>query len=220
MPRSVLRHARFQWAVADGTVVELRNVRIPVGHLKDYAPPEPIADGEGWPGIESGLAVFLAFLFEILDMSSPVPIGAVGDIDFNTNGVGAVSNIDAYLETAQSGELRDVMLPFMNGRATGMHKQVRYWSVRDTNEAAYSALAQLAGEVVVPNLYRRALTKQAYSWLSLVLALAAVLAYALAYSFNAGGDASKGFLEVALVLVVLFVIGSETFTHRYWKRDK
>ena len=51
----------------------------------------------------------------------------------------------------------------------------------------------MAGEVVVPNLYRRALTKQAYSWLSLILALAAVLAYALATSFNVGGDARRVF---------------------------
>src|ERR1039458_6909654 len=88
-----------------------------------------------------------------------------------------------YLETAQSGELRDLVLPFMNGKTSGMHNQVRYWSVRDTNEAAYSALTHMAGEVVVPNLYHRALTKQAYSWFSLLFALAAVLAYALAYSF-------------------------------------
>jgi hypothetical protein len=162
----------------------------------------------------------LAFLFEILGISSPDPLGAVGDIDFNTNAIGAVSGIDAYLEAAQSGELRDLMVPFMNGKTSGMHNQVRYWSVRDTNEAAYSALTHMAGEVVVPNLHRRALTKQAYSWLSLILAFAAVLAYALAYSFNAGGDAPKGFLEVVLVIVVLFVVGSETFTHRYWKRDK
>ena len=120
----------------------------------------------------------------------------------------------------QTGEMQDLMLPFLNGKTSGMHNQVRYWSVRDTNEAAYSALAQLAGEVVVPNLYRRALTKQAYSWLSLTLALAAVLAYALSYSFNAGGDAPKRFLVVVLVLVVLFVIGSQTCTHRYWKRDR
>ena len=110
-------------------------------------------------------------------------------------------------------------MPFMNGKTSGMHNQVRYWSVRDTNEAAYSALTHLAGEVVIPNLYRRALTKQAYSWLSLILALAAVLAYALAVSFNTGGDAPKGFLEIVLSLVVLFIIGSETCTHRYWKRD-
>jgi hypothetical protein len=220
VPTTVLRHARFQWAITDGTVVELRNVRIPVGHLEDYEPPATISDGEGWPGVECGLAIFLAFLFEILRISSPVPLGAVGDINFNTNAIGAVSDIDAYLERAQSGELRDLMLPFMNGKTTGMHNQVRYWSVRDTNEAAYSALAYMAGEVVVPNLYRRALTKQAYSWLSLILALAAVLAYALATSFNAGGDAPKGFLELVLLLVVLFVIGSETCTRRYWKRDR
>lgn len=220
VPTTVLRHARFQWAITDGTVVELRNVRIPVGHLEDYEPPPTISDGEGWPGAESGLAIFLAFLFEILGIASPVPLGAIGDVNFNTNAIGAVSDIDVYLERAQSGGLRDLMLPFMNGKTTGMHNQVRYWSVRDTNEAAYSALAYLAGEVVVPNLYRRALTKQAYSWASLILALAGVLAYALAVSSNVGGDAPRGFLEVVLLLVVLFVIGSETCTHRYWKRDR
>ena len=220
VPTSVLRHARFQWAITDGTVIELRNVRLPVGHLVDYEIRATISDGEGWPGAESGLAIFLAFLFELLGISSPVPLGAVGEINFNTNAIGAVSNIDAYLEVVQTGELQDLMLPFMNGKTSGMHNQVRYWSVRDTNEAAYSALTHLTGEVVVPNLYRRALTKQAYSWLSLILALAAVLAYALAVSFNAGGDAPKGFLEIVLTLVALFVIGSETCTHRYWKRDR
>ena len=219
VPTSVLRHARFQWAITDGTVVELRNVRLPVGHLEDYEIPATISEGEGWPGAESGLAIFLAFLFELLGISSAVPLGAVGNINFNTNAIGAVSDIDSYLEAAQTGELQDLMLPFMNGKTSGMHNQVRYWSVRDTNEAAYSALTHLAGEVVIPNLYRRALTKQAYSWLSLILALAAVLAYALAVSFNTGGDAPKGFLEIVLSLVVLFIIGSETCTHRYWKRD-
>ena len=78
----------------------------------------------------------------------------------------------------------------------------------------------MAGEVVVPNLYRRALTKQAYSWLSLILALAAVLAYALAVSFNTRGDGPAEFLKVVFVIVVLFLVGSEICTHRYWRRDR
>lgn len=220
VPTTVLRHAKFQWAITRGSVVELRNVRLPVGHLEDYELPPEVSSGEGWPGAESGLAIFLAYLFEILGISSPEPLGGVGDHNFNTNAIGAVSDIDAYLEAAQSGTVSDLVLPFMNGKTSGMHNQVRYWSVRDTNEAAYSALTHMAGETIVPNLYRRAMTKQAYSWFSLLFALAAVLAYALAYSFNDGGDAPKGFLEIVLVLVVLFLIGSETCTHRYWRRDR
>ena len=42
----------------------------------------------------------------------------------------------------------------------------------------------------------------------------------LAHSFNTGGDTPYGFLEVVLVMVVLFFIGLETCTYRYWKRDK
>jgi hypothetical protein len=97
---------------------------------------------------------------------------------------------------------------------------VRYWSVRDTNEAAYSVLTHMAGETVIPNLYRRALTKQAYSWLSLILALAACLAYALAAWSNVGGRPPVDAVRFTLLLVVLFVIGSEVCTHRYWKRDR
>jgi hypothetical protein len=220
VPKTLLRHARFQWAIADGAVAELRNARLPVGHLEEYKPPAMKSTGEGWPGFESGLAIFLSFLFELLGIASPVPLGAVGDIAFNTNAVGVVSDIDAYLDAAQSGELRDLVLPSINGKTSGMHNQVRYWSVGDTNEAAYSALTHMAGQVVVPNLYRRALTKQAYSWLSLILALGAVLAYALAYSFNDGGDAPSGFLKVVLVIVAVFFLGSEICTHRYWRRDR
>jgi hypothetical protein len=220
VPDTLLRHARFQWAINDGVVVELRNARLPVGHLASYELPARDRTDAGWPGAECGLAIFVAYLLEMLAVASPVPLGAVGDINFNTNAIGTVSDIDPYLEVAQSGVLSDLVLPFGNGKSSGKHNAVRYWSVRDTNEAAYSVLTHMAGETVVPNLYRRALTKQAYSWASLILALAAVLAYALAVAFNAGGDAPKGFLEVVLAIVVLFIIGSETCTHRYWKRDR
>jgi hypothetical protein len=220
VPTTLLRHARFQWAINDGVVVELRNARLPVGHLAPCVPPVRDRTDAGWPGVQCGLAIYLAYLFEMLGIASPVPLGAVGDINFNTNAIGTVSDIDSYLEVAQSGTLSDLVLPWGNGKSSGMHNAVRYWSVRDTNEAAYSALTHMAGETVVPNLYRRALTKQAYSWASLILALAAVLTYALAYSFNAGGEAPAGFLKVVLVIFVLFIIGSEVCTHRYWKRDR
>jgi hypothetical protein len=220
VPETLLRHAHFQWAINDGVVVELRNARLPVGHLVRHGLPARDRADEGWPGAQCGLAIFLAYLFEILAITSPVPLGAVGDINFNTNAIGTVSDIDPYLEVAQSGVIKDLVLPFGNGKTSGMHNEVRYWSVRDTNEAAYSVLTHMAGATVVPNLYRRALTKQAYSWLSLILALAALLAYALAAWVDAGGEAPVGFLKVVLAIAVLFFIGSETCTHRYWKRDR
>jgi hypothetical protein len=220
VPDTLLRHARFQWAINNGTVVELRNARLPVGHLAPYELPAWDGSDEGWPGPNCGLAIFLAYLFEMLAIASPLPLGAVGDINFNTNAVGTVSNIDPYLEVAQSGVLKVLVLPFGNGRSSGMHNAVRYWSVHDTNEAAYSVLAHMAGETVVPNLYRRALTKQAYSWLSLTLALAAFLAYSFAAWSNIGWRPPVDAVRFILVLVVLFVIGSEVCTHRYWKRDR
>jgi hypothetical protein len=220
VPNTLVRHARFQWAINDGAVVELRNVRLPVGHLATYELPARNGSDDGWPGAMSGLATFLAYLFEMLAIASPVPLGAVGDINFNTNAIGTISDIDPYLDVAQSGVLKDLVLPFGNGKSSGMHNAVRYWSVRDTNEAAYSVLTHMAGETVIPNLYRRALTKQAYSWLSLILALAACLAYALAAWSNVGGRPPVDAVRFTLLLVVLFVIGSEVCTHRYWKRDR
>lgn len=220
VPHTPLRHARFQWAINDGVVVELRKTRLPVGHLAPYVLPARDRSDEGWPGAKCGLAIFLAYLFELLAIASPAPLGAIGDINFHTNAVGAVSNIDPYLDAAPSGGLKDLILPLGNGRANGMHNSVRYWSVRDTNEAAYSVLTHLAGETIVPNLYRRALTKQAYSWLSLILALAACLAYACAASLNIGGQPPVDFVRFVLVLVVLFYLGSEVCTRRYWRRDR
>jgi hypothetical protein len=220
VPHTLLRHARFQWAINDGVVVELRNARLPVGHLAAYEPPRSDSSDEAWPGPMCGLAIFLAYLFEMLAIASPVPLGAVGDINFNTNAIGTVSNMDPYLEVAQSGVLKELVLPFGNGKSGGMHNAVRYWPVRDTNEAAYSVLANMAGETVVPNLYRRALTKQAYSWLSLILALAAFLAYSLAAWLNVGGRPPVDALRFILLLVALLLIGSEVCTHRYWKRDR
>ena len=36
VPTTVLRHAQFQWAITKGAVAELRNVRLPLGHLAAY----------------------------------------------------------------------------------------------------------------------------------------------------------------------------------------
>jgi hypothetical protein len=220
VPTTVLRHARFQWAITNGIVVELRNVRLPVGHLALYEPCAELTSDEGWPGAERGLAIFLAYLFELLGIKATTSLGAVGEINFSTNAIGAVSDIDPYLERAKSDALSDLMVPFASGKMSGQHNHVRYWSVHDTNEAAYSALTHLAGEVVVPNLYRRALTKQAYSWAALILILAAGLANALAGSLSSGGEPPVDFVRIDLVVGVVLLIGSLTCTHRYWRRDR
>ena len=107
VPNTLLRHARFQWAINDGAVAELRNARLPMGHLIPYELPARDGWDEGWPGPMCGLAIFLAYLLEVLAIASPVPLGAVGDINFNTNAIGTVSEIDPYLEVAQSGVLEE-----------------------------------------------------------------------------------------------------------------
>jgi hypothetical protein len=232
VPSTHLRHARFRWAITDGSVVELHRARLPVGHLgrggritTDLQPPNNVR------GDENGLGYFLADVLDMLDLEPPDPIAAIGSIGYNTNNAGALSDIDPYLEAAETDGMHDLVLPRGNGKQSALHHGVRYWSVPDANDAAFAVLASLSGEVVIPDLYRRALTKQAYSWLSLILFLAGVLSYALAGALTFGHLPPKTFshlryqppvpfLGYILLAAALFYLGSFVCTHRYWRIDR
>jgi hypothetical protein len=213
---SKTRHAKFQWAIVDGQVVELRNVRIPVGHVGMYER-EPNLNIKGRMS-EDDVAVYLAMVLDVLDVAPAHPIAATGSIATNTNELLYAQDLDVLLDAAHEGHMHDVILPRHNQKVSGLHDQVRYWPSKDTNSAIFSVLSAMSGATISPNLVRRALTKQAYSWCSLIFALLAVLSYQLAVAV--GPRPPVAFLEYVLGLTALFLIGSFVCTTRYWRLDR
>jgi hypothetical protein len=218
VPESRLRHAKFQWAITGGRVAELRDVRLPVGHLAPLARPVRTDFGSSCHGDGNDLAYFLAVLLDLLGADAPEPLGAIGAITSGTNSVAAMTAVEPYLAAADADQMHDLVLPAGNGKMNAANNGVRYWSVRDTDEAAFSALTALSGEVVVPNLVRRALTKRAYSWLSLTFAWLALMAWQA--SSWLGLRPPITFMRYLLAVLVLCVIGSVVFTHRFWRLDR
>jgi hypothetical protein len=217
IPSSHLRHAKLQWAVSSGRVVELKNARLPVAHLEPvqlHAQP-PFATPHR--GDDSDLAFLLAYVSDLLDIDPSEPVAATGVIALEQNHVLHEPEIEVLLDAAHQDHMSQVLLPFNNGKVSGLHDGVRYWSVRDTNEAVFSLLSALAHEVVVPNIRRRALTKAAYSWSALIFALAAVCAYQLAAVM--GRHPPVTFERYLLGVFVVLLIGSVTCTHRFWRLD-
>jgi hypothetical protein len=216
VPTSKLRHATFQWAITEGRVVELRNVRLPVAHLEPFQGTTSL----NLRGRLSGddVAVFLACVLDTLDITPPHSVAAVGDIATNTNELLFVQDVDPLLEAAKEEGMHDVILPRHNQKTNGMHGPVCYWPSKDTDSAIFSVMSTMGGETINPNLVRRAFTKQAYSWGSLICALLAVGGYQLAVAL--GGNPPVNFVRFLLGLAGLFLIGSIFCTHRYWILDR
>src|SRR5579872_4946534 len=214
VPESRLRHATFRWAITAGHVVELRDARLPVGHLGHCQPMDMRPFGHQAHGDRTALAAFLAYVLDLLEVDLPAPLAAIGDIALNTNQVLTVSGITPYLEGAFADQMHDLVLPLGNHKMDGLHGNVRYWPVRDTNEAVFSVLSFLTGEVVAPQLYRRWLTKQAYSWLSLILCLIGLLVFSLSGNLARASDPPVALVRYLVLAAAVFVAGSFVFTHR------
>ncbi len=218
VPRSRLRHARFQWAVTPHGFVQLENAKLPVGHLGPL-------EVEGRPmfasphrGDDSDVAFLLAYVCDLIGATLDQSVAGVGAIGLLDNHLLFNSGIDTILDGAKDDRMDNVILPYANKKISGQHEGVRYWSARDSNEAIFSLFTALAHEVLVPNLYRRAMTKEAYSWFSLVSMLVAVCGFQLAVAL--GRRPPVEFLRYLLGSAVLLVIGSLLFTHRYLRFDR
>jgi hypothetical protein len=228
IPKTKLRHARFQWAIANGRVFKLEGARLPVGHLA----PVDLHQQPSYPsphrGDDSDLAFLLAYLCDLLGIHESAPIAATGKVALETNNIVWTNAAPAMVEAARASTIKNVVLPHAveqrNAIKDGLHDGVRYWSVRDTNEALFALMSASVGatQTVTPQISRRAFTKQAYSWLSLILVLTAVCCYQLAVSLdvNTRGHPPVNFVRVLLIIVAVFLVGSETLTHRYWKLDR
>lgn len=214
---SKTRHAKFKWAIINGRVVELKNVRIPVGHVGAYER-APNLSIKGRMNEDDDVAVYLAMVLDALDVTPAQPIAATGSIATNTNELIYAQDLEVLLEAAHEGHMHDVIIPRHNQKVAGAHDHVCYWPSKDTNSAIFAVLSAMSGESINPNLVRRALTKQAYSWCSLIFALLAILGYQLAVAL--GPNPSVGFLEYLLGITALFLIGSVVCTHRYWRLDR
>jgi hypothetical protein len=154
VPNSRLRHARFRWAINNGKVVELNGARLPVGHLG----PHETTTAVDLPGIvrgdQNGLAYLLAYVLDELDLQPATPVAAVGAIGLDTNSALPVADIGPYLEAAEMDGMHDLVLPSGNGKDDVTDRGVHYWPVRDANDAVFSVLTLLSGEIVTPALRR------------------------------------------------------------------
>lgn len=219
VPMVRVRHAKFQWAISpSGGVVELKNARPPVSHLEPIRlrPNPQLASPH--QGDDSDVAFLLAYVCDLLGANPQQSIAGTGGIGNDPLNVLPDSDVDILLDAAKVARMAHVVLPFKNGKVTGMHDGVRYWPVRDSAEAIFALFSALADEVVIPNLYRRAMTKEAYSWSSLVLILLAICAYQLAAVV--GSRPPVGFVGFLLGVVVLLTIGSFVLVHRFWRLDR
>jgi hypothetical protein len=218
VPSTRLRHAKFQWAVTPTGFVELKDARLPVGHLEPLEVSGQPMLGSPHRGDDSDVAFLLAYLCNVLGASADQSVAGVGVIALEDDHLLVEPGLESLLDGAKADHVDHVILPFANGKLNGDHEGVRYWSARDTNEAIFSLFTALAHEVLVPNLYRRAMTKEAYSWLSLVTILLAVCGYQLAVAF--GRHPPVEFLRYLLGVVALLAIGSVIFTHLYLRRAR
>lgn len=219
VPHSRLRHAKFQWGITEGRVMQLQRGRFPVSHLSaDLARVDQTFAGQ-YPLSGSELALCVSLFLSALGAVAPTPLGVIGTLKFNTNAVGQVTDLDSLLEEAERLGLEQVVLPDQ-ARVSGLHGSMRYWVATDLPVANFSALEAVSGGVVVPNLVRRALTKDAYSWLSLLTILAAVGSYQLAVALNAGGSPPVSLERVLLYVMAGLLVGSLVFTHRFWRLDR
>jgi hypothetical protein len=98
----------------------------------------------------------------------------------------------------------------------GRHGTVKYWPVRDVPEAAYSMFAAASSDLAIPDLKRRWRIKMAYSWVSMLAALASSSVYQLAQGFAAHPTALAWMLGIDLALALLSIYT----THRYWRADR
>jgi hypothetical protein len=218
VPTSKTRHARFEWAITPEGVVGLKDARLPVGHLARLPlKPEP-SFASVHHGDDSDVAFLLAFVCKLLGIDAPSPIAGIGALDSDYHFILYEQDVDMYLDGARRDHVDHVVLPFNNGKMSGSYDGVRYWPARDSNEAIWALLSALSNEVFIPNIHRRAMTKQAYSWLSLVLILLAVCGYRLAVSL--GSHPPVTFVRYLLGAVAILFVGSMTCVHRFWRLDR
>jgi len=216
VPTSRRRHARFQWAVTNGRVVELKGVRLPVGHLE--APP---LTTELEPEVHVGgdeVATLLAFVLDLMGIVPSRPIAALGSVATHTHEVLVAPDVESFFAAAHEGGVHDVIFARHDRKADGLHEGLCFWPVIDTNEAVFAVLSAVSGDVVNPNLRRRALTKEAYAWASVALVFLAVGIYQLVVAVGGVPPISFGWFIVALV--GLFFVGTRLCTHRFWRMDR
>jgi hypothetical protein len=218
VPETRLRHAKFQWAVTPSGFVELKNAKLPVGHLELLEVGAQPMYGSPHRGDDSDVAFLLAYLCDLMGTSQDQSVAGVGVIALEDDHLLVEPAIEALLDGARTDHIANVILPLANAKMNGEHDGVRYWSARDSNEVVFSLFTALAHKVVVPNLHRRAMTKEAYSWFSLVTILLAVCGFQLAVAF--GDHPPVEFLRFLLGVVILLMLGSLVFTHLYLRRAR
>jgi len=216
VPTSRRRHAHFQWAVTNGRIVELNDVRLPVGHLE-----VPILVTDFEPEVHVGgdeVVTLLAYVLDLLRVNPARPIAALGSVATHTNELLFAADLDAFLDAAREGKIHDVIFSRHDQKGDGLHGGVCFWPVVDSNEAIFAALSAVSGDMVNPTLRRRALTKEAYAWSSVALVLLAIGVYQVMVAVGQVPPISFGYF--VLVLVVLFFVGTRLCTHRFWRIDR
>ena len=139
--------------------------------------------------------------------------GEIADLKGSPSQVLGSGRLDRERLAAETGGMAHLVLPFMAGFLPAVHGHVRYWPVRDANEAIFSMLTTGTSDTAVPDLKRRWRNRAIASWVSLaaVLAGASVMQFAsLPYRVPVVNYAGFGIAGALLAL-------SAAATHVFWR---
>jgi len=219
IPRFPIRLVKLNWAIDGQAVVDVQDHRVLRARLTRVAiPPRRFIWSVG-KGDEHDVAYLLGNLCAILNIHVPESVAATGVIAANTNQVLGSGLMEDKRQAAGHDRMAHLVLPFGTHLMPGDHHGVRYWPVRDANEAHYSLLSVACSDRAIPDLKHRWRVKMVYSWASLLTVLAACGAYQFA-AYGNGFVGNRALLSWTLVVVVVLSILSSFSTYKYRRIDR
>jgi hypothetical protein len=212
-----LLSTRVIWAVhTDGRIVDVTGHRVGSLRLRRLPPRQrPFIWAPG-SGDHFDVPFLLANVSELMRVTLPEAVAATGeiaDLKGSPSQVLGSGRLDRERLAAETGGMAHLVLPFMAGFLPAVHGHVRYWPVRDANEAIFSMLTTGTSDTAVPDLKRRWRNRAIASWVSLaaVLAGASVMQFAsLPYRVPVVNYAGFGIAGALLAL-------SAAATHVFWR---
>jgi hypothetical protein len=153
-PRLPFRVAKLSWAVDRNAVVDLHKTKVlSVRLARVDIPPRRYIWGPG-RGDSFDLAYLLANVCAILSMHVPEPVAASGVVTSRSGQIVGNDPIEDKRRAASKSRMAHLILPFAAHLMPGFHEGVRYWPVRDVNEAVFSLLSAACSGNAGPNHQR------------------------------------------------------------------
>jgi hypothetical protein len=153
-PRLPFRATKVSWVIDRNAVVDLHKTKaFSLRLAKVDIPPRRYIWGPG-RGDSFDLAYLLANICAILSMHVAETVAASGVV--MSRGGQVVGNdpiVDKRRAASKSG-IAHLILPFAAHLMPGSHDGVRYWPVRDVNEAVFSLLSAASSGNARPDLMR------------------------------------------------------------------